>query len=55
MADTAYLVGYCERQHHLNCDVLSPLFFAPQSDDYFCVSVCNYDYVCQCCLDKNIG
>ena len=28
MADTAYLVGYCERQRHLNCNVLSPFVFA---------------------------
>ena len=46
VADTAYHVGCCERQRNLNCNVMLPLIFAPQSDDYFCVSMCNYyDYV----------
>ena len=30
MADTAYLVGCCERQRHLNCNILSPFFFHPR-------------------------
>ena len=44
MDDTVYLVGCCERQRHLNCNVLLPLFFRPMSDDHFCDSVRNYDY-----------
>ena len=49
MAETAYLVGCCERQ------CLVAVLFWSQCDDYFCVSVCNYDFVCQCCFDKSIG
>ena len=30
MADTAYLSGYCKRQCHLNCNVLSPFLYAPR-------------------------
>ena len=28
MLDTEYLVGYCERQRHLDCNVMSLFFFA---------------------------
>ena len=30
VADTAYLVGYCERQHHLICNVMWQFFFVPR-------------------------
>ena len=30
VAATTNLVGCCERQRHLNCNVLSPLFLAPR-------------------------
>ena len=30
MADTAFLVVCCEKQRHVNCNVLSPFFFDPR-------------------------
>ena len=48
MADTACFVGCCERQRYLNCNVFSSFCFF--MSDYFCDSVCNYDY----CIERLI-
>ena len=54
MADTAYLIGCCETQRHLNFNVLSPFFFAPRVMIIF-VSQCVIKIMFGCkLLMKNI-
>ena len=48
VADTTYHISCCERQRHLDCNVLSLFFFVPRAMITFCDSVCNHDYCIEC-------